>query len=441
MLCRPFISYAKEDRAVAERLCSDLRALGADPWLDVHKLRGGESWRDVVVAALRCATHILILISKSSVSKTGFVQSEVRLALELLEMVPPGKVFVVPIRLDESIPQHDRLNELHWIDLYQNYFAALTQIAYSLNLPTSLTSHSMASTRAMHQGAGLLDSVLSVTHSQQSVEIKAPFILADPILTNTQLFRAILNPKLYQSLGRTLRLAFVTSGHNQDRKEYISASQAPLKANTVLGLYDLVLAHLGQSEKEFLREVQSLTGGDCTSAEAECPAFFEVDAVHKHKGFLATQPLTALPDRKTLQLLVEAAYGGTSLNSFQRDWLNAGYILGVEPFRLRKGILGAYILVAFTSQSADTYASQSNLEQILTKAVLFDQRASSVYQGRGRGALHDVQLLISMQSMPEELFEFINSLHYRCAMLKIPVHTNTSIIVGTALSKLAYGLL
>jgi hypothetical protein len=42
--CRPFISYAKEDAEVAERLYADLRGHGADPWLDRHALRGGESW-------------------------------------------------------------------------------------------------------------------------------------------------------------------------------------------------------------------------------------------------------------------------------------------------------------------------------------------------------------------------------------------------------------
>ena len=84
MACRPFISYAKEDRAIAERLDEDLRNLGADPWLDIHRLRGGESWRDTIRQALRESTHVLTLMSASSVAKTGFVQSEVRQALELL---------------------------------------------------------------------------------------------------------------------------------------------------------------------------------------------------------------------------------------------------------------------------------------------------------------------------------------------------------------------
>lgn len=111
--CRPFISYAKEDGETAERLHDDLRRLGAEPWLDHHALRGGEHWKQVIREALRSSTHVLALISARSVSKTGFVQNELRQALELLDSVPPDKIFIIPIRLDDSTPRHEKLNDLH----------------------------------------------------------------------------------------------------------------------------------------------------------------------------------------------------------------------------------------------------------------------------------------------------------------------------------------
>lgn len=132
--CRPFISYAKEDREYAERIYRDLKDIGAEPWLDVHDLRGGEDWRAAIRLALRESTHVLTLISERSVSKTGFVQNEVRQALELLDNVPPNKVFVLPVRLDASTPRHERLAELHWIDMFPDYTMGMRMIARSLDL-------------------------------------------------------------------------------------------------------------------------------------------------------------------------------------------------------------------------------------------------------------------------------------------------------------------
>src|ERR1044071_258624 len=159
MSCRPFISYAKEDRVTAERLYNDLRQLGADPWLDIHQLRGGETWKDSISLALQGSTHVLTLISESSVTKTGFVQTEVRQALELLDNVPPGKIFVVPVRLDDSRPQHQRLNDLHWVDLFRDYAKGLSRIATSLELPAKGTGLQFASAPFNSEGAASTRSV------------------------------------------------------------------------------------------------------------------------------------------------------------------------------------------------------------------------------------------------------------------------------------------
>ena len=158
MPCRPFISYAKEDGEVAERLHDDLRRLGADPWLDRHALRGGEPWRQAIREALRNSTHVLALISARSVTKTGFVQNELRQALELLDSFPPDKIFIIPVRLDNSIPRHEKLNDLHWIDLFPDYEPGLERIARSLDLPpqSSPSSPFGSRVRAVFLGAIIL---------------------------------------------------------------------------------------------------------------------------------------------------------------------------------------------------------------------------------------------------------------------------------------------
>jgi hypothetical protein len=131
---RPFISYAREDRATAARLAADLRAAGAEPWLDSEQLLGGQAWEPAIRRAIRDCTHFIALLSESSVNKRGFVQKEVRAALEILDELPPDQVFLIPVRLDESIPSHDRLSQLHWIDLFPAYSEGLARITASLGL-------------------------------------------------------------------------------------------------------------------------------------------------------------------------------------------------------------------------------------------------------------------------------------------------------------------
>jgi hypothetical protein len=134
MTCRPFISYAREDVEVARRLCRDLEQLGAQPWLDVHDLVGGQEWEHAIEDAIRGCTHVIALMSRHSINKRGYVQRELRHAINVLEELPPGSVFLVPLRLDDTEPRHQRLKELHWIDFTGDYALGLTRLGESLDL-------------------------------------------------------------------------------------------------------------------------------------------------------------------------------------------------------------------------------------------------------------------------------------------------------------------
>jgi hypothetical protein len=91
MSARPFISYAREDREIAQRLYGDLRTNLAQPWIDTEDLLGGQDWEPAITKAIQECSHFLALISSNSVNKKGFVQKELRHALELLQSFPPAK--------------------------------------------------------------------------------------------------------------------------------------------------------------------------------------------------------------------------------------------------------------------------------------------------------------------------------------------------------------
>ena len=139
---RVFISYAREDAAVARRLHEDLTRRGHAPWLDQEALLPGQNWRNAIVRAMRESALFLALLSERSVSKTGYVQREMREAIRLLEEMPPDAVYVVPVRLEPCEPPYGVLHDLHWVDLYPSYDSGFAQILRVIDfLPRELKSH------------------------------------------------------------------------------------------------------------------------------------------------------------------------------------------------------------------------------------------------------------------------------------------------------------
>lgn len=134
---RPFISYAREDYDTAVRLHDDLRRAGMTPWLDRETIRAGEDWRAAIREGLRTATHVIALISRHSVNKRGFVQKELGQALELAEEMPPGEIYIIPVRLDPIATNHERLNDLHRVDLFEGYESGLERILEGLRATSS----------------------------------------------------------------------------------------------------------------------------------------------------------------------------------------------------------------------------------------------------------------------------------------------------------------
>jgi hypothetical protein len=62
-----------------------LRSDGFDPWLDEKKLAPGQDWQLENKKALRNSEVVVACLSKGWVTKTGFVQIEIKTALDVAE--------------------------------------------------------------------------------------------------------------------------------------------------------------------------------------------------------------------------------------------------------------------------------------------------------------------------------------------------------------------
>src|SRR5207248_4074288 len=137
-----------EDQAAAIQLYGDLRAMGAQPWIDAADLLPGQDWELEIRDALGSATHFVALISGRSVTKRGHVQKELKQALKILEEFPPGQIFVIPVRLEPVKPLYDQLRKLQWVELFEDRTTALEKIAKSLGLTAARTFRVEGSNRA-----------------------------------------------------------------------------------------------------------------------------------------------------------------------------------------------------------------------------------------------------------------------------------------------------
>jgi formylglycine-generating enzyme required for sulfatase activity len=72
-----------------------------DPWLDSEKLLPGQNWQVEIPKALFSSDVIIVCLSKNSVDKEGYVQKEIKFALDKAREMPEGRIFLIPARLEE----------------------------------------------------------------------------------------------------------------------------------------------------------------------------------------------------------------------------------------------------------------------------------------------------------------------------------------------------
>jgi hypothetical protein len=87
-------------------------------WIDEKKLLPGYDWKYEIAKAIDASDAVIILLSKKSVTKEGFVQKEIIFALDKAEEKPEGTIFIIPALLEDcKVPQ--RLDQFHWVKFFE----------------------------------------------------------------------------------------------------------------------------------------------------------------------------------------------------------------------------------------------------------------------------------------------------------------------------------
>jgi hypothetical protein len=131
---RVFLCHSSGDKpAVRElyrRLCDD----GVEPWLDEENLLPGQDWALEIPKAVRASDVVIICLSRAAVTKAGYVQKEIKVALDIADEQPEGAIFLIPLKLEEcDVPA--RLQRLHWVNYYEK--SGYERLMRSLKLRSS----------------------------------------------------------------------------------------------------------------------------------------------------------------------------------------------------------------------------------------------------------------------------------------------------------------
>ncbi|WP_170064066.1 toll/interleukin-1 receptor domain-containing protein [Halomonas heilongjiangensis] len=137
-----FISYAKKNASDARRLYEDIRRHGFEVWFDEVSLLPGQRWKVAIQAAIKESRYFIALISSHSTSKKGYVQKELKLAVDVLDEYPEHEIFIIPVRLDDCDILDQRLGDFHFVDLFPDYDQGLAKVLQTLSGTDSMKSQS-----------------------------------------------------------------------------------------------------------------------------------------------------------------------------------------------------------------------------------------------------------------------------------------------------------
>ena len=113
-----FLSYAREDKEEIESLYQKLSDAGFKPWVDTKDILPGEQWKSSIQRALQRSDFFLACLSKNSVNKRGWIQKEIKEALDIWQGMLDSDIYLVPVRL-EDCDAPDRLRDFQWVNLFE----------------------------------------------------------------------------------------------------------------------------------------------------------------------------------------------------------------------------------------------------------------------------------------------------------------------------------
>lgn len=112
-----FLCHSKDDKPKIRKLYNRLITNGFDAWLDEEKIFPGQNWDYEIRRAMQETDVVIVCLSNNAVTKTGYVQKEIRQALDKANEQPEGKIYLIPVKLEDcTVP--NSISQYQWVDLF-----------------------------------------------------------------------------------------------------------------------------------------------------------------------------------------------------------------------------------------------------------------------------------------------------------------------------------
>ena len=125
-----FLCHSSGDKPTVRNLYHQLKKDGFISWFDEESLLPGQDWQLEIPKAVRNSDIVIVCLSKSSITKAGYIQKEIKQALDVADEQPEGTIFIIPLRLEEcDVPE--RLQKWHWVNFFEE--SGYQRLVRSLN--------------------------------------------------------------------------------------------------------------------------------------------------------------------------------------------------------------------------------------------------------------------------------------------------------------------
>ena len=111
-----FVSYASTDRQRVLAVVEELESCAVPVWMDCKNLNPGDDWHVTIKKAQARADLVIVFISNNSIGRRGYVQRELKEALDAMKEKLSEDTYIIPVRIDKDAPIPSEIKHLHVAD-------------------------------------------------------------------------------------------------------------------------------------------------------------------------------------------------------------------------------------------------------------------------------------------------------------------------------------
>lgn len=110
-----FLSYAKPDQERVIPFFEILEREGFNLWIDYRRIKPGQNGDFEIKRALEKSSLVIAFLSNNSINRRGYIQREIKIALDKLSEKLIDDIYIIPVLLDDDTPIPDQIKGIQCI--------------------------------------------------------------------------------------------------------------------------------------------------------------------------------------------------------------------------------------------------------------------------------------------------------------------------------------